>query len=104
MSDAIAAGVAAQLEGKHPAVSVTITERLYLPAGTIACYYNELLIYFCLPDGRLLRPYIVYELEEAGDDPRDMGYEELLALGIEQGDIEMRSCDGDIPRVYPERE
>ncbi len=38
---------------------------------------------FELPDGRIIKPWIVYEIEE-GDSCRNLTHDEMLALGITQ--------------------
>lgn len=38
---------------------------------------------FRLPDGRLVRPQIVFEIDDGASDPRDLTYQETVDLGID---------------------
>ena len=70
--------------------TITVSEKIALPEGsTIAYAESGAISGYRLPDGRLIRPWISYEIEEEDGDNQDLSYDELLALGIETGlDIE----------------
>lgn len=74
---------------------VTLTDALIVPSEIVADNgssdgkdaTSEPILRFKLPDGRIVRPYIGYELiDEVGGEYEDLTYQELCDLGILSGD------------------
>lgn len=67
-------------------VEISVKMRIEIPDGSeIETGATGLVIGFRMPCGRLIRPWVSYEIEE-DDDYRDLGYEELMSLGIDTSD------------------
>ena len=61
-----------------PDFRVAVTEALRCSKGTVLSPDGRRLV---LPDGRTLSPWITLEI----DEDRDLGIDEMLALGIDPG-------------------
>lgn len=75
-------------------IGIEIATRITVPDGTTVetAPTTGVVIGFRLPCGRVVRPWVTYEIEEegAGDEMtcRDLGHDELDALGIDdQADV-----------------
>lgn len=93
MSEAISVVVEGSLDDTL-SYRVTLTDTIsvpvqYLPKRTIPWMPDGegKIIGFTLPDGRIIRPQISFEIADSNDDNHvDMTYQELIDLGILTGD------------------
>lgn len=61
---------------------VTVTERPDVPANAASDFASTgALRGLRLADGRLIRPWIVWEVEESGGEYQELSHDDLLALG-----------------------
>lgn len=64
--------------------SVSVTDVIGIPAtATIAHSPNGNTCGLRLADGRLVRPWITWEIEDAGENHRELDHDDLLALGFQ---------------------
>lgn len=72
---------------------ITVSEIIEVPEGAEIAYAPTGLVSgIRLADGRVLKPWITYELEEDGE-ASDLGHDELTALGLDTGHDLERSID-----------
>ena len=66
--------------------TITVSDRVEIPAEAIT-YVSPIgtVCGLTLRDGRLVRPWITWEIEETGGPYRDLTFDELLALGFQPG-------------------
>lgn len=67
-------------------ITVTVTERLEIPDDAEIAYAPTGVVSgFRLKDGRIVKPWVSYEIEEDDETNHDLSHDEMQALGIEAG-------------------
>lgn len=75
-------------------ITITLTETIEIPDDAeISTAPAGAINGFMLSDGRLVRPWIVYEIEEEDGSVRDLGTDELQSLDIGEPDDTSRHIE-----------
>ena len=79
-------------------IKMTVTETLNVPAGTtIDIAPSGQVGGLRLPDGRLLRSWVMYEVEEADGSCVELSYDEMCDLDFDPGIEFTRDVEADLP-------
>jgi len=86
-----------------PIVRVTVAEDVEVPEGSVVVLApTGVVSAIRLPDGTEIKPWITYEADADTDQPRDLSFEELAALGVDTGLDYSRQVEGDLEEIQPQ--